>query len=158
MISRAKLPPSKNARVLFPLATATMDSDDQPPAAGAVGQSAYIPISELSPDRDDISTKSVHAVVTLVWPYSSSSQSLSLLLAEPDFRLRRSQGQVKVNFHGISAQEVAQTHVGIGDEVRLSLEGVRWTDTQGPSATPGRNVSWDINFENSVSLEVCYQS
>ncbi|GAD96848.1 hypothetical protein NFIA_038740 [Paecilomyces variotii No. 5] len=135
-----------------------MDSDDQPPAAGAVPQSAYIPISELSPDRDDINTKSVHAVVTLVWPYSSSSQSLSLLLAEPDFRLRRSQGQVKVNFHGISAQEVAQTHVGIGDEVQLSLEGVRWTDTQGPSATPGRNVSWDINFENNVSLEISRNS
>ncbi|KAL1886096.1 hypothetical protein Plec18167_000024 [Paecilomyces lecythidis] len=135
-----------------------MDSDDRPPAAEAVPQSAYIPIAELSPDRDDISTKSVHAVVTLVWPYSSSSQSLSLLLAEPDFRLRRSQGQVKVNFHGISAQEVAQTHVGIGDEVRLSLEGVRWTDTQGPSATPGRNVSWDINFENSVSLELSRNS
>ncbi|KAJ9365134.1 hypothetical protein C8Q69DRAFT_516471 [Paecilomyces variotii] len=135
-----------------------MDSDDRSPAAGAVAQSAHIPISELSPEREDISTKSVHAVVTLVWPYSSSSQSLSLLLAEPDFRLRRSQGQVKVNFHGTSAQEVAQTHVGIGDEVHLSLKGVRWTDTQGPLATPGRNVSWDINFENHVTLEISRDS
>lgn len=153
MISTTKLPRSNNARD-FSLATAIMDSDDRSPAAGAVAQSAHIPISELSPEREDISTKSVHAVVTLVWPYSSSSQSLSLLLAEPDFRLRRSQGQVKVNFHGTSAQEVAQTHVGIGDEVHLSLKGVRWTDTQGPLATPGRNVSWDINFENHVTLEV----
>ncbi|KAJ9298678.1 hypothetical protein DTO271G3_3645 [Paecilomyces variotii] len=135
-----------------------MDSDNRSPAAGAVAQSAHIPISELSPEREDISTRSVHAVVTLVWPYSSSSQSLSLLLAEPDFRLRRSQGQVKVNFHGASAQEVAQTHVGIGDEVHLSLKGVRWTDTQGPLATPGRNVSWDINFENHVTLEISRDS
>lgn len=131
-----------------------MDPDDRPPVVGAFIPSTLMPIAQLSPGQEDISAKSVHAVVTLVWPYSSSSKTLSLLLAEPDFRLRRSQGQVKVNFHGPSAQEVAQTHVGIGDEVQLSLEGVAWTSNQTPLTTPGRNVAWDLNFERHVSLEV----
>lgn len=89
-------------------------------------------------------------MVTLVWPYSSATKSLSLLLAEPDFRLRRSCGQVKAIFHGCVAEKVAKTHAGIGDEVALSLAGSRLVE----NGATGNCVAWDVHFDDRVSLEV----
>lgn len=92
----------------------------------------------------------MRAVVTLVWPYSSTTKSLSLLLAEPDFRLRRSNGQVKVVFHGPVAEKVAESHAGIGDEIVLSLAGSRFVDNN----AAGNYVAWDLHFDDRVFLEV----
>ncbi|KAL2220252.1 hypothetical protein M432DRAFT_608594 [Thermoascus aurantiacus ATCC 26904] len=131
-----------------------MGSSDQSPPPGALAQSNPIPIAQLSPELENIGERSVNAVVTLVWPFSSSSRCLSLLLAEPDFRLRRTNGQVKVTFHGFCAEEVALTQVGIGDKVVLRLDGARWADNEAATATPGRGIPWDLHFENRVALEV----
>ena len=92
----------------------------------------------------------MRAVVTLVWPYSSATNSLSLLLAEPDFRLRRSNGQVKVIFHGPVAEKVATTHAGIGDEFVLNLAGSRLVN----NSAGGNYVAWDLHFDDRVFLEV----
>lgn len=131
-----------------------MGSSDQSPPPGALAQSIPVPIAQLSPSLENAGERSVNAVVTLVWPFSSSSRSLSLLLAEPDFRLRRTNGQVKATFHGFCAEEVARTQVGIGDKVVLSLDGVKWTDNEAAKGTPGRGIAWDLHFENRVAIEV----
>lgn len=129
-----------------------MDSNDQPPERP--GHSTTIPIAQINPDLDHLSESLIRAAVTLVWPYSSSTKTFSFLLAEPDFRLRRFNGQVKVAFHGIVAEKVAESHVGIGDEVVLCMVGARLEKKESAAQTPGRYVAWDVNFDDRVHLEV----
>ncbi|KAJ5573778.1 uncharacterized protein N7459_008205 [Penicillium hispanicum] len=133
-----------------------MDATDQSPPANALSPLTNVPIAQLSPTLEDTEAKCVDATVTLVWPYSSSTKSLSLLLAEPDFRLRRSHGQVKAIFHGRVAEKVAGSQVGISDIVRLGLKGAVFVVNSSAAQTPGRNVAWDVHFDddNGVSLEV----
>ncbi|KAE8553259.1 hypothetical protein EYB25_004641 [Talaromyces marneffei] len=110
-------------------------------------------IPQLSPDLKDASRYSVQAVVTLVWPFSSSNRLFSLLLSEPDFRLRNQNGQIRVTFCGCCAEEVARTKVGIGDTVTLSLQGAQWTENQKIQSTPGKSLGWELQFKNQVKLK-----
>ncbi|KAL4886265.1 hypothetical protein BJY04DRAFT_213797 [Aspergillus karnatakaensis] len=130
-----------------------MDTHDQLAVSERL-RSTAIPIAHLSPDLDRLQESTIHSVVTLLWPYSSSTKSLSVLLAEPDFRLRRSNGQVKVTFHGSVAEEVAGTHLGIGDKVYLSLAGSRLVKNDAAAQTPGKGVSWDVHFDTSAFIEI----
>jgi hypothetical protein len=91
--------------------------------------------------------------VTLIWPYSSSKHSISLLLAEPDFRLRRRRGQVRVHFHGSAAKAIARDGVGSGDVVSLGLDGAEWLRVEA-SSTPGRGVDWELVFTERLWMEV----
>lgn len=130
-----------------------MDANEQFPTSEPL-RASRIPIAQLSPSLEHFSESSIHASVTLLWPYSSSTKSLSLLLTEPDFRLRHSNGQVKAVFHGHIAESVAQSHIGIGDSVYLSLNGARLSDNVTAPGTPGRSVAWDMHFDDRVFLEV----
>jgi hypothetical protein len=133
-----------------------MDATDDSTAAHALPSLTKVPIARLSPTLEQLEEKCILATVSLVWPYSSSTKSLSLSLAEPDFRLRRSNGQVKAIFHGRVAEKVAETQVGIGDTVRLALKGADFVGTDAATQTPGRNVAWDLHFDNGVSIEVLW--
>jgi len=130
-----------------------MDTNDQPPSSSP-GHQTTIPIAQINPDLNNLLESSIRAIVTLVWPYSSSTKAFSFLLAEPDFRLRRSNGQVKVVFHGPVAEKVAVTRVGIGDEVLLTLAGSRLDQNETATQTPGRYVAWNVHFDDRVHLEV----
>ncbi|RAL09162.1 uncharacterized protein BO97DRAFT_480165 [Aspergillus homomorphus CBS 101889] len=129
------------------------DQQQQPPASELL-RSTTVPIAQLSPTLDGLSEHAVHGVVALLWPFSSSTRSISLLLAEPDFRLRRSGGQVRVVFHGHVAEEVAKSHVGIGDNIYLSLAGSRLADNDPKVLTPGKSVAWDVHFDSTVTVEI----
>ncbi|KAJ5280311.1 hypothetical protein N7478_005683 [Penicillium angulare] len=131
-----------------------MDAADRPSAPNALPQLTKVPIAQLSPTLEQSEGKCIEAAVTLVWPYSSSTKSFSLLLAEPDFRLRRSHGQVKTIFHGRAAEKLAASHVGIGDSVRVALKGSNYVANDTATQTPGRYVAWDVHFESELSLEV----
>ncbi|KAJ5148911.1 Telomere end binding protein [Penicillium atrosanguineum] len=133
-----------------------MDATDS--TALALPTLTRIPIAQLSPTLEQLEEKCILATVSLVWPYSSSTKSLSLSLAEPDFRLRRSNGQVKATFHGRIAEKVAESHVGIGDTVRLALKDAGFVGNDAATQTPGRNVAWDLQFDNGVSLEAARDS
>jgi hypothetical protein len=113
------------------------------------------PIAHLSPTLEQPEEKCIYATVSLVWPYSSSTKSLALLLAEPDFRLRRPNGQVKAVFHGHAAESVAEQHIGIGETVCLSLKDSSFVPSSDASQTPGRSIAWDLHFERGLTLEVC---
>lgn len=130
------------------------DSNEQLPTPEPPGHSTMIPIAQINPELDHLTESSIRATVTLVWPYSSSTKAFSCLLAEPDFRLRRSNGQVKVIFHETVAENVAKTQVGIGDEVLLSLAGSRLEKNETAAQTPGRFVAWDVHLDDRVHLEV----
>lgn len=112
-----------------------------------------VPITQLQPS---IQTERSHilGVVALIWPYSSSQKTIGLLLAEPDFRLRRERGQVHVRFFGSSAKALASSSIEIGDEVLLNLEGVEWVKEAITLKTAGKGVEWALQFQDRLVLEV----
>lgn len=92
-------------------------------------------------------------MVTLIWPYSSATKAVAFLLAEPDFRLRRTRGQVRVQFSGSSASKINASGIESGDEVILSLDGVEFVHGEAVS-TPGRGVEFELRFTERLLLEV----
>lgn len=124
--------------------------------AELIATATRTPIGELSPALSAASTRSLRAIVTLIWPYSCSNSSLKVLLAEPDFRLRRTHGQVRVLFTGSSARIVFEAGIGSGDEVLLSLAGVEWVKDEfsAQTNTPGRGIEWDLKYSERLLLQV----
>ncbi|KAF9691413.1 hypothetical protein EKO04_010813 [Ascochyta lentis] len=113
----------------------------------------HVPIAALRPKLDALDSKQMQGVVTLIWPYSSSQRQFALLLAEPDFRLRRNKGQVRVRFSSTSARALATTGVGIGDEVVLSLHGAQFVH-DGAVSTPGKSVDWELAYTQTLAISV----
>ncbi|KAF2844718.1 hypothetical protein T440DRAFT_461676 [Plenodomus tracheiphilus IPT5] len=110
-------------------------------------------ISDLTPALPARESKQFRASVILIWPYSSSQRQFALLLADPDFRLRRRNGQVRARFTGSSAKAIATTGVGIGDEVLLSLRGAQFLK-EGAVQTPGRSIDWELEYSQTVLVQV----
>lgn len=111
-----------------------------------------ISIASLSPQRTPPSG-AIHAVVALVWPYSSLSRQCALLLVDPDFRLRKKQGQVRIRFTGASAEAVATSHVGIGDKIVLALSGAAWALNVEEMQMPGCGVDGDLEYRGRLELK-----
>jgi len=112
-----------------------------------------IPIAQLQPGLvDDIA--SVTGIVTLIWPYASSAQSISLLLVEPDFRLRKHRGQVRIQFNGSSAKAVTGASIGSGDKLLLSLKGSTWAKDVTTATTPGKSIDWELRYGEVVFMQV----
>ncbi|KAF2646627.1 hypothetical protein P280DRAFT_544955 [Massarina eburnea CBS 473.64] len=112
-----------------------------------------IPIAELNPELLDLDSKQIRAVVTLIWPWSSSARQFALLLAEPEFRLRRRNGQVRARFTGSSARALATSGVGIGDEVVLSLRGASFV-REGTISTPGKSIDYELEYAQTVTAQI----
>ncbi|KAI4120445.1 MAG: hypothetical protein LQ338_007012 [Usnochroma carphineum] len=112
-----------------------------------------VAIAQLEPSLAD-SKRTVEGVVTLIWPYSVSNKSFSILLAEPDFRLRRQKGQVRIHFTGSSAKAVSQYDPQSGDLVTLSLVGAQWEKDEAVSRTPGRGIEWQLHFGERAALKI----
>ena len=113
----------------------------------------HVDIAALRPTLDALESKQIKAVVTLIWPYSSSQRQFALLLAEPDLRLRRKKGQVRARFSSTSARALATTGVGIGDEVVLSLHGAQFVQ-HGAVGTPGKSLDWELAYTQTVAVSV----
>ncbi|GAB7360753.1 hypothetical protein MBLNU230_g0627t1 [Neophaeotheca triangularis] len=89
------------------------------------------PLHALSPQTPlpPTSSSQIQAQVTLLWPYSSQSQTLALQLSDPDFRLRSQRGgRLRVVFAGSAARAVARARVGVWESVRLGLGGGEWAE------------------------------
>ena len=113
----------------------------------------FVPIAQVGPSIESADAL-IRGVVTLVWPYSSFTQSLTVLLVEPDFRLRRNKGQVRITFKKSSARAVAKSGLRSGDELILRLLGVEWSKDDGTIETPGRGVEWSMRFSERLALQV----
>ena len=114
-----------------------------------------MPIAELQPELAEADECYFQGVVTLIWPYSSSSKSLSLLLVEPDFRLRARHGQVRLYFRGASAKAVSKREVTSGDQLTLGLRGVTWAKDDSAASTPGKGIEWQLQYGEVLDLKVC---
>ncbi len=114
-----------------------------------------IPIAQLTPLLVSPGSRAIKAVVSLTWPYSSATGSIAFLLAEPDFRLRRARGQVRVHFSGSSAKAIAKAGIASGDGIVLCLEGVEWVQDEASTIlTPGRGVEFELRFTERLVLKV----
>ncbi|KAK3679858.1 hypothetical protein LTR78_000234 [Recurvomyces mirabilis] len=111
-----------------------------------------IPIQSLSLDNAPDEGTSIRGIVTLSWPYSSSTRQCALLIADLDFRLRAKKGQVRVRFTAASAEAIAKAHIGIGDEVVLQLQGAKWAQDIEVTRTPGRSVDGELLYRNRLGL------
>lgn len=123
------------------------------PAEPQIEIQKRVPIADLKPSLE-IQHNSIAGIVTLIWPYSSSSRTLSLLLVEPDFRLRKYKGQVRIHFTGSSATAVARAGVAIGAQVSLRLVGVQWAKDKSTPRTPGNGVEWELRFGERLIFQV----
>ncbi|KAI0413475.1 hypothetical protein F5X98DRAFT_351980 [Xylaria grammica] len=115
-----------------------------------------IPIAELCPDLPEPNAKAVGGVVTITWPYNKVKGTFAFNLAEPDFRLRRNRGQVRIDFTGRAAKAVGDCGLGGNDEVRLSLKGAAWEAeaVNKRRSLPGADVGWRLVFSNNLVLEI----
>lgn len=112
------------------------------------------PIAELNPDLSDLATRKVHGEITITWPYSSVTKTFAFLLAEPDFRLRRNKGQVRIELRGPSAETVGKWELGSGDYVTLALDGVEWAKDDEPARPAGSRSEWQLKFAGKLTLKV----
>ena len=112
-----------------------------------------VPIAHLEPSAE-LDGRPVAGIVTLIWPYSASQKSYGLLLVEPDFRLRRQKGQVRLKFTGRSAKAVARAEIQSGDQLLLSLQDVQWARDDSKEKTPGKGVDWELRFGDRALLQV----
>ena len=85
---------------------------------------SVIPISNLlSAPEELLHTYTLDASpIILLWPYSSSSHHLSLVLGEPPFHVQR----IHVTFNGPAADALAGAGASVGDTLVLSLDGAQW--------------------------------
>lgn len=113
-----------------------------------------IPIAQLSPSLESTVSRSIEAIVTLIWPYSSASNSIIFLFSEPDFRLRNSRGQVRVEFSGPSGKSIVKAGVSSGDRVILSLDGVEWIQDVSNTSIPGRGIEFKLRYTKKIFLKV----
>ena len=116
------------------------------------------PIPSLSPLTTDGTITYIQGRVTLIWPYSSTSRSTSILLTSPDPRQREKKGQVRIIFQGSSARAVTRTSLIAGDQLAIRLLGVQWLpakdDDTGGVQTPGQGLEWTLVFGQRIVLEV----
>ena len=129
-------------------------TDETMAVNNSLESTTHIPIADLTEHLEEPAKRSVKAIVTLTWPYSSATGSVAFLLAEPDFRLRRSKGQVRVQFSGSSARYVAKAGIASGDEVILCLDGVEWIHDEAEISTPGRGIEYELKFTERLLLKV----
>ncbi|KAL7903526.1 hypothetical protein HDV63DRAFT_364342 [Trichoderma sp. SZMC 28014] len=111
------------------------------------------PIAKLSPAILDAEALVIEGVITVTWPYSAVAKSIAFILAERDPLHRRDKGQLRVEFQGAAAKALADAHLGGGDEVRLSLDGVRWEENQAWMRRPG-TLEWQMKFTNRLLLMI----
>ncbi|KAK3685540.1 hypothetical protein B0T22DRAFT_537851 [Podospora appendiculata] len=114
---------------------------------------AATPIAQLSPDLPDQASRAVRGEVTITWPYNSVTHTFAFLVAEPDVRLRRAKGQVRIELHGPSAKAVAECGLGGGDQVLFSLDGVEWATDASPGRMPGARLEWQLRFNDKLQLQ-----
>ncbi|KAK2027260.1 hypothetical protein LX32DRAFT_621061 [Colletotrichum zoysiae] len=112
-----------------------------------------IPIAQLSPDIQDPKKRFARGVVTITWPYSIVKKTIAFLLAEPDYRLRRAKGQVRVEFDGSSAKAIAEAALGSGDEITLSLDGAEFVVDDSKTRVLGTSLDWQLRFTERVLLQ-----
>ncbi|OTA92620.1 hypothetical protein M434DRAFT_396286 [Hypoxylon sp. CO27-5] len=131
----------------------TANASDPLQRLGAAQKTA---IADLSPELSDPASRAVRGVVTITWPYSSVKGTFAFILAEPDYRLRRSKGQVRINLTGASAKAAGESGLSSSDEVLVSLDGAEWVpeEVKKRQSLPGSGIDWQLKFSDKLLLQI----
>ncbi|KAF5631246.1 hypothetical protein F52700_6951 [Fusarium sp. NRRL 52700] len=124
------------------------------PTTSLLDQGEPISIAQLSPDVPSQDARVIKGTVTITWPFSILNRSIAFLVAERDFRLRRENGQVRIRFYGAAARAIADASLGAGDEVRVSLQGVKWEKNETQTQVAGSTLAWQLEFSNRLVLGI----
>ena len=114
----------------------------------SINNLAPLNLSDVSPTTVT-STSLLHGVIAIKWPFSSSSQKLTFLLADADPRKRASGGQIKVTLMGQAAEILDQ--IESGEEVSVA-------STNFPTIEQDNSprVKWHITFPQGCILIVLH--
>jgi hypothetical protein len=115
----------------------------------AVKNLTTLDLARISPENVT-ATSLLHGVITIKWPYSSSTQKLTFLLADPDPRKRAAGGQVKITLLGKAAEAIDK--IESGEEISL----VAADDTGGISVENevGGRIKYHVTFSQGCILIV----
>lgn len=113
-----------------------------------------ISIAQLDPESPTGRNGVVEGIVTLVWPYASLTHSLSLLLVDPDFRLRRDHGQVRLYFFGPSARAVANAGIKSADRLVVDLKGALFAKSVHENVLPRLGIQWELHYQDQLVLQI----
>ncbi|KAJ4249493.1 hypothetical protein NW762_012350 [Fusarium torreyae] len=127
---------------------------DAQPTNSLLQQGDPTPIAQLDPDVSDQEKRVVDGTITITWPFSILNKSIAFLLAERDFRLRRENGQVRIRFHGAAAKAIADASLGAGDDIRVSLQGVKWEKNETHTQVAGSTLAWQLEFTNRLMISI----
>jgi hypothetical protein len=106
-------------------------------------------LSDVSPTVIT-SSSLIHGVIAIKWPYSSSSQKLTFLLANPDPRKRASGGQIKVTLVGQAAEVLDQTENG----EEISIASTNGESIPNVDEESSRRIKWHVTFPHGCILIV----
>ncbi len=135
-----------------------MASTDDDACARLLASQTQTPIAQLNPDLPDQASRTVRGEVTITWPYNRVKNTFAFLLAEPDVRLRRAKGQVRVELQGPAAKAVSESGLGGGDQVVFSLDGADWSKDESPGRIPGARLDWQLQFSEKLTFQVRVES
>ncbi|KAJ6438553.1 hypothetical protein O9K51_09146 [Purpureocillium lavendulum] len=121
-------------------------------AVEALQGATATPIAQLSPDIQDSDSLAVSGVVTITWPYSVVTKSIAFILAEHDPLRRRDKGQLRVECRGPAGKALADSRIGGGDDIRLSLVGVEWDVAHAKAGLPAGSHDWQLKFNRRLLL------
>jgi hypothetical protein len=107
----------------------------------------FVSIGNLVPG---LTTGYLKAIVMIKWPYRASLRDMAVVLAEPDLKLRRADGQVKVCFSDACALSLSTASITIGDEVLLSLQGVEIKK----AVKLNRGIDLEMHYVDRLSIQV----
>ncbi|KAI2473863.1 hypothetical protein F4781DRAFT_379170, partial [Annulohypoxylon bovei var. microspora] len=133
-----------------------MDTANASDPLQQLGAANKIAIADLNPELPEPASRAVRGVVTITWPYSFVKGTFAFILAEPDYRLRRNKGQVRINLTGASAKAASESGLSSSDEVLVSLDGAQWEPEQVKKrqSLPGAGVDWQLKFSEKLLLQV----
>ncbi|KAI1462302.1 hypothetical protein F4805DRAFT_128661 [Annulohypoxylon moriforme] len=133
-----------------------MDTENASDPLQKLGAAIKTPIADLNPELLDSASRAVRGVVTITWPYSFVKGTFSFILAEPDYRLRRNKGQVRINLIGASAKAASESGLSSSDEVLVSLGSAEWEPEQVKKrqSLPGAGIDWQLKFSEKLLLQV----
>src|SRR5271170_1925311 len=109
-----------------------------------------------TPDLSSITPESLSptsllsGIITIKWPFSSSSQKLTFLLADPDPRKRAQEGQVKITLLGEAAQYLDQ--IESGEQISIAAADNTSPLIESESTTP--RVKFHITFPQGCVILV----
>ncbi|OAQ85505.1 telomere end binding protein [Purpureocillium lilacinum] len=121
-------------------------------AAEALQSAVATPIAQLSPDLQDAESRAVDGVVTITWPYSVVTKSIAFIIAEQDPLRRRDKGQLRVECHGPASKALADSGIGGGDAILLSLVGAEWDVAHAKTSLPAGSHDWQLKFTKRILL------